>query len=70
MTINGTVLGIADDWDDAGGGQTYYFPGPGRYLVKLSCPGYKTTWIRVSVSQYAEDEVVEIDTELDRTSHQ
>ncbi len=65
VTINGTVLGIADDWDDAGGGQTYYFPGPGRYLVKLSCPGYKTTWIRVSVSQYAEDEVVEIDTELE-----
>ena len=65
MTINGTILGIADDWDDAGGGQTYFFPGPGRYLVKLSHPGYKTAWVRISVSQYAEDEVVEVDTELE-----
>lgn len=67
VTINGTILGIADDWDDAGGGQTYFFPGPGRYLVKLSHPGYITTWVRISVSQYAEDEVVEVDTELEES---
>jgi len=65
ITINGTVLGIADDWDDTGGGQIYYFPAPGRYLVKLSHPEYATAWIRISVSQYAEDDVVEVDTELE-----
>ncbi|MCD4748860.1 MAG: protein kinase [Thermoanaerobaculales bacterium] len=66
VTINGEDIGIADDWDGRGGGKVYFFPGPGRYLVKLSCAGRRTTWIRIAVTEYADDEIVDIDTELEK----
>ncbi len=64
ITINGQVIGIADDWDGMGGGKTYEFPGPGTYLVQLSAKGYATTWIRIDVKPDAADEIADVDTEL------
>jgi len=65
VTVEGRLLGKADDWDGMGGGQTYLFPGPGSYLVRLELAGFRTTWIRVDVTPGAEDEIVDVDTELD-----
>jgi hypothetical protein len=68
VTINGKLIGIADDWDGMGGGKTYEFPGPGSYLVKLSAKGYATTWIRIEVKPDAADEIADVDTELPKAS--
>ena len=65
VTIDGRLLGKADDWDGAGGGETYYFPGPGEYLVELSLQGFRTVWVKVVVTPSAKRDVVDVDTELE-----
>lgn len=65
VTVDGQLLGEADDWDGAGGGKTYYFDGPGDHLVKLSLQGYRTVWVKVVVTPAAKREVVNVDTELE-----
>ncbi len=65
VTVEGRLLGKADDWDGMGGGKAYIFPGPGSYLVKLELTGYRTTWIEIVVSPSAKKEIVNVDTELE-----
>jgi serine/threonine-protein kinase len=64
VAIDGQEIGIADEWDGAGGGQVYTFPGPGTYYARFSLHRYQTTWIKIVVSEDAEETVAEIDTEL------
>jgi hypothetical protein len=64
VTVDGTVIGKADDWDNKGGGKTYVFARPGRHLVRLALAGYRTTWIEIVVGPSAKDEVADVDTEL------
>ncbi len=66
VTIDGKLLGIADDWDGFGGGQIYEFPKAGKYLVKLTLAGYQTAWVQVVVKADADDEIVSVDTELEK----
>lgn len=65
VTVDGQLLGEADDWDGAGGGKTYYFSGPGEHLVKLSLTGFRTVWVKVVVTPSAKRDVVDVDTELE-----
>lgn len=65
VTVDGQLVGEADDWDGAGGGETYYFSGPGDHLVKLSLQGYRTVWVKVVVTPDAKRDVVSVDTELE-----
>ncbi len=65
VTIDGQLLGIADDWDGAGGGKAYLFPGPGEYLVQLELQGYRTVWVKVVVSPSARRDIVDVDNELE-----
>ena len=65
VTVDGQLLGEADDWDGAGGGKTYYFSGPGDHLVKLALQGYRTVWVKVVVTPSAKRDVVDVDTELE-----
>lgn len=65
VTVDGQLLGEADDWDGAGGGKTYYFSGPGDHLVKLSLQGFRTVWVKVVVTPSAKRDVVNVDTELE-----
>ncbi len=65
VTVDGQLLGEADDWDGAGGGKTYYFSGPGEHLVKLSLEGFRTVWVKVVVTPSAKRDVVDVDTELE-----
>ncbi len=65
VTIDGQLLGPADNWDGAGGGETHFFPGPGDYLVKLSLQGFRTVWVKVVVAPSAKRDVVDVDTELE-----
>jgi len=65
VTVDGVDIGIADDWDGAGGGQVYRFREPGEHLVRFRLEGYRTTWIRVVVDPSATDDDIEIETELE-----
>jgi serine/threonine-protein kinase len=65
IEVNGQRIGIADEWDDAGGGSLYEFPGPGTYYVRLSRPPrYRAAWVKIVVTPHAASEVAEVGTEL------
>ena len=64
VAIDDVVIGLADDFDGKGGGRTYYFRGPGTYIVRLSMKGYRTAWVKVIVSSDAAESVVSVDTKL------
>jgi hypothetical protein len=69
VTVDGRPIGVADDWDDMGGGKQYVFPGPGEYLIQLSLAGFRTTWIKVVVGPGATRDVVDVDTDLDEVEN-
>jgi hypothetical protein len=66
--VDGRYIGVADDWDDRGGGREFAFERPGRHRVRVELPGYRTVHLDVFVSPSAEDESIEIDDDLDRIS--
>jgi serine/threonine-protein kinase len=51
VLVDRTVLGRAQEWSGVKGAQTYTFPGPGTYLVKLRKPGMKDYRIAVEASE-------------------
>jgi hypothetical protein len=65
VAIDGVVIGKADDWDGMGGGKAWVFPGPGTYLVRLEAEGYRTVWVQVVVRAGADEDVVDVDTDLE-----
>jgi len=65
VTINGVVIGIADQWDDSRGGQIYTFQAPGIYYARFSLPPkFETAWVKIVVSPDAERRICKIGTEL------
>ncbi len=66
LYVDGRYAGIADDWDDRGGGKTLPFSGDGTHRVRLELPGYRTLRLDVLVTPNADDDTVEIDDELKR----
>ncbi len=64
VSVDGRRLGTADDWDGSGGGKTYVFPGPGTYDILLTLDGYEPARVQVVVSEDAEEEIADVDTEL------
>ena len=66
--VDGRYAGIADDWDDRGGGKTLPFSTDGTHRVRMELPGYRTLRLDVLVTDSAKDETVEIDDELKRES--
>lgn len=66
VLVDGERIGTADDWDGMGGGQEYIFPRPGTYLVELALAGYRTAWVQVVVKPGAKEEIVKVDTDLEK----
>jgi len=64
VTLNGRMIGLADDWDDAGGGRTWIFEHPGTYYARLSAAGRRTAWVKLVVEPGARDEVCNVDLKL------
>ena len=64
VTVDGAPIGRADNNDHARPDRKYTFSHPGRHYVKLSAPGFRTTWVAVVVDAGAADEFTEIDTPL------
>ena len=66
VTVNGKVIGRADDWDDAGGGRQYPFAGEGWYSVKLAHPKDRTRWVKVVVDHGAGKEIAKVKFDLEK----
>ncbi len=68
LYVDGHYAGIADDWDDRGGGKTLPFSGDGTHRVRMELPGYRTLQLDILVTPNADDDTVEIEDELKRLS--
>jgi serine/threonine-protein kinase len=68
LYVNGRYVGTADDWDDSGGGRDFEFSREGTHRVRLELPGYRDLNLEVIVTPAAEDDTVEVDDDLQRTS--
>lgn len=64
--LNGRYIGIADDWDDAGGGALLAFVADGRYRLRLAYPGRKDSLVDVIVQGIAHEDKVEVERDLEK----
>ncbi|HEY1251115.1 MAG TPA: hypothetical protein VGH97_07970, partial [Thermoanaerobaculia bacterium] len=67
LYVDGRYVGIADDWDNRGGGRAYEFDSSGSHYVRMELPGYQTRQLEIDVRPDAGDSV-SIDEELERYS--
>jgi eukaryotic-like serine/threonine-protein kinase len=68
LYLDGKYVGVADDWDDRGGGKTLPMGKEGTHHVRLELPGYRTLRIDVIAAASAGDETVDIGDELKQES--
>ena len=68
LYLDGKYVGVADDWDDRGGGKTLPMGREGTHHVRLELPGYRTLRIDVIATASAGDETVDIGDELKQES--
>jgi len=66
LVVDGRPVGIADDWDNRGGGRAFEFDRPGAHEVRMELPGYRTLQLRIDVSPDADKDNISIDEELER----
>ena len=64
VTVDGEIIGIADEWADTPRTKKYEFKSPGIHYVKLSHRDYKTIWLRFIVSDKADDKTAEVELEM------
>jgi hypothetical protein len=65
LYLDGRYIGIADDWDNRGGGKELE-PGPGAHFVRMELPGYRSMTLEIDVTPDADKDSPSIDDELDR----
>jgi eukaryotic-like serine/threonine-protein kinase len=66
LYLDGKYIGIADDWDNRGGGSELEFAKPGTHYVRMELPGYRTFVVEIDVSDDADKDSPSVDEELDR----
>jgi hypothetical protein len=66
--LDGRYVGVADDWDDHGGGKTLEIGREGSHRVRLELPGHRTMHLEIIVTPGAGDETVDIGDELKQES--
>ncbi len=64
ITIDGTKIGTADDWDDAGGGTVFEFATKGVHYARIALAGYQTAWVKIVVDPAATDDIADVDSDL------
>ncbi len=68
LFLDGRYVGIADDWDDYGGGKTLEIGREGSHRLRLELPGHRTMHLEIVVTPAAKDDTVDIGDELKRES--
>jgi len=66
--LDGRYVGIADDWDDHGGGKTLEIGREGSHRLRLELPGHRTMHLEIDVTPGAKDDTVDVGDELKRES--
>jgi serine/threonine protein kinase len=66
MYVDGRYVGIADDWDDRGGGRKYEFTRDGAHRLRFELPGYRDLNVEVLVTRGADDDTADVGDELKR----
>jgi hypothetical protein len=66
--LDGRYVGVADDWDDYGGGKTLEIGREGSHRLRLELPGHRTMHLEIVVTPAAKDDTVDIGDELKRES--
>lgn len=64
--LDGRYVGIADDWDNHGGGKTLDLGREGSHRLRLELPGYRTLHLEIIETPAANDETVDIGDDLKR----
>ncbi len=67
LYLDGRYIGIADDWDNRGGGRALDLGKSGTRYVRMELPGYRPMTLQIDVLPDADDSV-SIDEELERRS--
>jgi eukaryotic-like serine/threonine-protein kinase len=65
LYLDGRYVGIADDWDNRGGGRALELEKEGTHYVRMELPGYRPLNLQIDVTPDGDDSV-SIDEELDR----
>jgi serine/threonine-protein kinase len=68
LFVDGHYIGIADDWDDHGGGLTYPFSRSGSHRVRATLPGYRDLNLQILVSPSADNETESAGDDLKKTA--
>jgi serine/threonine-protein kinase len=69
LYLDGKYIGIADDWDNRGGGSELAFAKPGTHYVRMELPGYRPFIVEIDVSDDADKDSPSVDEEMDRREH-
>ena len=64
MTVDGEVIGIADEWADTPRTKKYKFNSEGVHYVKLQHKDYEALWLRFIVSKNALDKTAIVELKL------
>ena len=64
--LDGKYIGVADDWDDSGGGALLTFNIEGRHRLRLTYPERADFIVEVTIAGSATQEKVEIDQKLEK----
>jgi len=65
LYVDGRYVGIADDWDNRGGGRALELEKDGTHYVRMELPGYRPMNLQIDVTPDGDDSV-SIDEELER----
>jgi hypothetical protein len=65
LSVDGRPIGIADDWDNRGGGRELELP-RGVHFVKMELPGYRPLVVEIQVTPESGKDSPSIDAEMDR----
>ncbi len=65
LYVDGRYVGIADDWDNRGGGRPLELEKEGTHYVRMELPGYRPLNLQIDVTPDGDDSV-SIDEELER----
>ena len=65
LSVDGRYIGIADDWDNRGGGRELELP-RGTHSVKMELPGYRPLVLEIQVTPESGKDSPSIDEEMER----
>ncbi len=66
LYLDGRYIGIADDWDNRGGGRELEFDAPGTHYVRFELPGYQPMTLEIQVTPESGRDSPSIDADMDR----